>query len=109
MYKETLLKEHDKFKRNVITFSILEGVCLVLLIFFTLIFSFSFAGYLFFYLENGLDMVISNDYFAVIFLLVFVFIVPIAIASDIFVPFIIINAVKLGNRNKALKRINEKN
>lgn len=109
MNKETLLQEHASFKKKLITFSILEGVSIAIILFISILYTILVAS-----LSISFDELLVNETefgFAIMGFTIFYCIVLInaAIASEVFVPFIVINAIKMGNRNKALRKLEREN
>ena len=98
MNKEQLMKEHDICKKNVIKFSVLTGIFILLAITF----------YVLFIVFSILTETVEDPYYmitgflAIASLIIFIITVP---APDIFIPFLIINAVKLGKRNNLLNEM----
>ena len=107
MNKETLINERNSCKRKVITFSILTGVCLILCFLFTLIFII-LSVYLEINSSTGVATggVVGGVIGAfVLWFLLFTLI----LAMMAFTPFIIINAIKLGKRNRLLRQMEQEN
>lgn len=105
MNKETLINERNSCKRKVITFSILTGVCLILCLLFTLIFIILSV-----YLEINSpteDVMVASMVIGAIVLWFLLFTLILAMMA--FTPFIIINAIKLGKRNRLLRQMEQEN
>ena len=105
MNKETLINERNSCKRKVITFSILTGVCLILCFLFTLIFIILSV-----YLElNSPTEDVMMASMVIGFFVLWFLLFTLILAMMAFTPFIIINAIKLGKRNRLLRQMEQEN
>ena len=109
MDRETLLKEHAQCKKRLTTFAILEGVCIGIITLLSLIYvivvaalAISFEDMTMIEQEFGIGMIVATYIYIIL-------LVNVAIAADVFVPFIIINAIKMGKRNKLLRELDKQN
>jgi len=110
MTREELETEIASRKTKLIISSVLCGVFLIASVVLAIVFEFGFV-------MNAMELSGIYDFESVIpdeeianmlysYIGCFVLIVLFSIGSEVCVPFIIINAVKLGNRKKALKKLN---
>lgn len=109
MNLEALKKERDSHKKNLKTFIILEALSVGLLLLLTTIFIVLLVV-LILTMENAEQALpLTEGQFAGLFIFLYFSymyaIVILASASEVFIPFIIINAVKLANKNSLIKKI----
>lgn len=105
MNKETLINERNSCKRKVVTFSVLTGVSLLFMIITVVVFLLVSV-----YLGiNSETQQIFTERMLVAMAGYIFFMITFALAASAFTPFLIINAVKLGKRNRLLKKMDNYN
>lgn len=102
---EELKQEKESCRKKIITFSILTGVAVFLIILAILAYV---LGLVFILDSNMSDEQIAKSTILVIVLFV-VAVVILCLAICAFVPFIVINGIKLGKRRRLLNQIENDN
>lgn len=102
---EQLKLEKDSCRRKVITLSILTGVAMFLILLAVLIYIFGLVAIL----ESSMgDEEIAAATLGAVVIFVIV-VVHLCLAICVFVPFIVINGIKLGKRRRLLNKIENDN
>lgn len=102
---EQLKQEKNSCKRKIITFSVLTGVALFLIIVASIIYVFGLISVL----ESSMsEELIAKETLKVVAIFV-VEVVTLCLAICAFVPFIVINGIKFGKRRRLIEQIENDN